>query len=377
VPLLTSPPSRRPETGNARPATGDATERQPTDLDSAAVRALRGSTDRLLAGPARAGRRHGPPGRLDSGRSHCDPGHLLGPDPDVTEPDNNLTEPDSDLHGQRHARARRHPSGNVAVGTVGTVGGPDCLDHSEPSTDIGPAENLTAGAVPRTSSPSLVGHRWCLMSEVVVERRRTGWDIVFGVLLVVAGLIILGDVVVATIVSVLFLGWLALFSGIIALVAALFRIGKGGFWSTALSGGLLAVLGLMFLRHTGVAALTLTLLAGSLFLVSVGHPARRSVPREGLPVAAAARRRRFHRARTHRPPPVIAPRTGGQPDLAHHRNEPVQRPWSRPRRPAAWTGRTPCLDPGRGATGTTTIRTTAAAFQPSTPWPTRSTTRRP
>lgn len=106
------------------------------------------------------------------------------------------------------------------------------------------------------------------MSNLVVERRRTGWDLALGALLVLAGFIILGHTVVATVVSVLFIGWLALISGLIALVAALFRIGKGGFWSTALSGGLLTVLGLMFVRNPAVAALTLTLIAGSLFLVS-------------------------------------------------------------------------------------------------------------
>jgi membrane protein HdeD len=105
------------------------------------------------------------------------------------------------------------------------------------------------------------------MTDRVVERSRTGWDIVFGVLLVIAGLIILGNVVVATVVSVLFISWLTLVSGVIALVAALFRIGKGGFWPTLLSGALLTVLGLVFLRNTGAAALTLTLIAGTLFLV--------------------------------------------------------------------------------------------------------------
>jgi uncharacterized membrane protein HdeD (DUF308 family) len=106
------------------------------------------------------------------------------------------------------------------------------------------------------------------MTDTVVERRRTGWDVVLGVVLVIAALAILGHTVLATVVSVLFLGWMTLFSGIVALVAALFRIGKGGFWSGLLSGGLLTVLGLVFVRNPGVAALTLTLVVGSLFLAS-------------------------------------------------------------------------------------------------------------
>jgi membrane protein HdeD len=106
------------------------------------------------------------------------------------------------------------------------------------------------------------------MNTVVVRRRRSGWDVVLGVLLILGGFFVLGDVVLATAVSVLFLAWAAVICGVIALVAALSRIGHGHFWSTALSGALLLVLGLMFLRNLGAAALTLTLLAGALFLGS-------------------------------------------------------------------------------------------------------------
>ena len=46
--------------------------------------------------------------------------------------------------------------------------------------------------------------------------------------------------------------------GAVGLVGALFRIGKGGFWSSALTGGLLTVLGVVFLRNVGAAVVTLT-----------------------------------------------------------------------------------------------------------------------
>ncbi len=106
------------------------------------------------------------------------------------------------------------------------------------------------------------------MSQLSIERRRTGWDVVLGILVVLAGLVILGHTVIATVVSVLFLGWVAVITGVVALVASIFRIGRGGFWPTALTGGLLLVIGLMLLRRPGVGALTLTLLAGSLFLAA-------------------------------------------------------------------------------------------------------------
>jgi uncharacterized membrane protein HdeD (DUF308 family) len=104
------------------------------------------------------------------------------------------------------------------------------------------------------------------MTEVRVARRRTGWDIVMGVLVLVAGLIILGDVVVATVVSVLFIGWMAIIGGGVALVGAAMRIGKAGFWPVALGGALLLAVGLLLVRRPEVGAVTLTLLAGAVFL---------------------------------------------------------------------------------------------------------------
>jgi membrane protein HdeD len=104
------------------------------------------------------------------------------------------------------------------------------------------------------------------MAESVLERSRSGWDIVLGGLLVIGGFIILGHAAFATVVSVLFLGWMLLLFGVVGLVGALFRIGKGGFWSSALTGGLLTVLGVVFLRNVGAAVVTLTLVAGAMFL---------------------------------------------------------------------------------------------------------------
>ena len=104
------------------------------------------------------------------------------------------------------------------------------------------------------------------LSEIRIGRRRTGWDVVMGVLVVVAGLVVLGNVAFATVVSVLFIGWTAIIGGVVALVGAFARTGKGGFWPVAVGGGLLLVLGLMLVRRPEVGALTLTLLAGALFL---------------------------------------------------------------------------------------------------------------
>jgi len=68
-------------------------------------------------------------------------------------------------------------------------------------------------------------------------------------------------------VSILFLGWMLLIAGIAGLVAAVLAVGSGGVWSSAIGGGVCFVIGLMCLRHTDAAAVTLTLIMGALFLL--------------------------------------------------------------------------------------------------------------
>ena len=58
------------------------------------------------------------------------------------------------------------------------------------------------------------------MTEAFITRKRTGWDIVLGALLVIGGIIILANAVIATKVSILFLGWMLLIGGIIGLISA-------------------------------------------------------------------------------------------------------------------------------------------------------------
>lgn len=99
-------------------------------------------------------------------------------------------------------------------------------------------------------------------------RGRTTGDLVVGGLVVLLGLVILGHTAIATTVSIVFLGWLMFAIGVVTLAATLFRIGKEGFWTGAIGGGLMTVLGIVFLRHTSAAAVTLTLVAGALFLIS-------------------------------------------------------------------------------------------------------------
>lgn len=102
---------------------------------------------------------------------------------------------------------------------------------------------------------------------VQLERRRTGWDVVFGVLSVIAGVFALAHVALASAISVLVLGWTILIGGAVLAVSAL--VGwkdPARRWNLVL-GALLVLLGLGFVRNPGAGLLTLTLLAGSLLLV--------------------------------------------------------------------------------------------------------------
>lgn len=100
-----------------------------------------------------------------------------------------------------------------------------------------------------------------------LERHRTGWDIVLGVLSVLAGIIVLGHVATASLVSVLFIGWMSLVGGLALAIAAIVNWKQPEHrWDLA-AGALFAILGFGFVRNPGAALVVLTLLAGSLLLV--------------------------------------------------------------------------------------------------------------
>jgi membrane protein HdeD len=104
--------------------------------------------------------------------------------------------------------------------------------------------------------------------DPVAQRVRSGWDIGLGILLIIGGAVIVGDVALATAISVRLIGWVVLIVGTVMVVGSLRRIRSGGPWSAVLGGVGLAVLGLFILRNPLIGALSLTLLAGSLFLTT-------------------------------------------------------------------------------------------------------------
>lgn len=106
------------------------------------------------------------------------------------------------------------------------------------------------------------------MSENLAAVRRTPLDVIFGLVVTFAGLLLLFNVVFATAFSVLFIGWTALVAGVIQLGGALLRIRSGGFFATALGGAILTALGLFIVRNALIGAVALTLLAGAMFLAN-------------------------------------------------------------------------------------------------------------
>lgn len=98
------------------------------------------------------------------------------------------------------------------------------------------------------------------------ERERTVWDIVLGVITVIAGVVVLGHVALASLVSILFVGWMLLISGVALAVSGIVGWKQTTQrWNVA-AGSILAILGFGFVRNPGAGLLVLTLLAGSLLL---------------------------------------------------------------------------------------------------------------
>jgi uncharacterized membrane protein HdeD (DUF308 family) len=105
------------------------------------------------------------------------------------------------------------------------------------------------------------------MADFALTRNRTTGSTLLGGALVLAGVVVLANAAVATRVSVQFLGWMLVVCGAVGLVAALAGLRSGGTASHALGAGVLLALGLVCLRNVEATAVTLTLIAGTVFLL--------------------------------------------------------------------------------------------------------------
>jgi uncharacterized membrane protein HdeD (DUF308 family) len=98
-------------------------------------------------------------------------------------------------------------------------------------------------------------------------RKSWGWFLALGILFMISGVIcIMGDVT-ATFVTVLFFGWLLLFSGVAALVHAFWTRTWSGFFFYLPGALLRGLTGYLLVRYPGAGAAGLTLVLALFFVV--------------------------------------------------------------------------------------------------------------
>ncbi|MCS6865252.1 MAG: HdeD family acid-resistance protein [Gemmataceae bacterium] len=115
--------------------------------------------------------------------------------------------------------------------------------------------------------PSLLKLTVLTVDECDFLRRSWGWFVALGVLLILLGFMGLVFVGIATLVTVLMIGWLFLVAGVAEVVLALLRQGWSGFWLDLLSGLVTAVVGLLLVLRPETGASVLTVVIGVIFLV--------------------------------------------------------------------------------------------------------------
>jgi uncharacterized membrane protein HdeD (DUF308 family) len=93
------------------------------------------------------------------------------------------------------------------------------------------------------------------------------WFLILGIALVVIGVIAIGSAVAATFATVVVFGVLLILGGLAEIVGAFWSRRWSGFFINLLSGVLELVVGLLFVRDPGNAALAMTLLLACFLLV--------------------------------------------------------------------------------------------------------------
>jgi uncharacterized membrane protein HdeD (DUF308 family) len=106
-----------------------------------------------------------------------------------------------------------------------------------------------------------------LVAGISEIRKSWGWFLALGVSFMLLGVVCILRDVTATYVSVLFFGWLLLFSGVVALIHAFRTRTWSGFFLHLLSALLRGFTGYVLIRYPGTGAASLTLVLASFFVV--------------------------------------------------------------------------------------------------------------
>lgn len=105
-------------------------------------------------------------------------------------------------------------------------------------------------------------------SSIEKIRRHWGRFLALGIVLIFIGLLAIGSATYTTFFTIFFLGGLLLIGGIIEIIQSFWARQWAGFFLSMLVGIFYALTGIIFLTKPVPAAAALTLLIGSLFLVS-------------------------------------------------------------------------------------------------------------
>jgi uncharacterized membrane protein HdeD (DUF308 family) len=104
-------------------------------------------------------------------------------------------------------------------------------------------------------------------SRVSVLRQASGWSILWGVLLIVFGIVAVGEPLLAAVTVNALVGWLIILAGVVHLVMAFHSHGAGSMIWKLLVGLAYIAFGGYLLLHPLLGVASLTLLLASLFLI--------------------------------------------------------------------------------------------------------------
>jgi len=104
-------------------------------------------------------------------------------------------------------------------------------------------------------------------SSVGIARHASTWSIVWGVLLIVTGMLAIGAPFLAAVAVTALIGWLIVFAGIVHLAIAFHSHGAGSVIWKLLVGLAYVCFGLYVIMHPVLGVASLTLILASLFLI--------------------------------------------------------------------------------------------------------------
>lgn len=103
--------------------------------------------------------------------------------------------------------------------------------------------------------------------ERAMLRKNWGWFVALGVIMTIGGIAGLVFAALTTLLTIVFVGWIFLVTGLLEVVHAIARKGWQGFWLDLFSGIITALAGLFILMRPAEGASVITMLLGILFLV--------------------------------------------------------------------------------------------------------------